>query len=189
MSRRRRALFLDRDGVVNVDHGYVHTIERFEFVDGIFEFCAQAAASGFELVIVTNQSGIARGLFSEAQFHELMAWLGQQFASRGLKLARYYYCPDHPDGMGRYRRRSFMRKPAPGMLLRAADDLDLDLSRCVLIGDRESDIAAGRAAGLAATIHHATGASPAPGDANVSVADLTQAREWLAGWNDAYSAD
>ena len=183
MSGTGKALFLDRDGVVNVDHGYVHTIESFEFVEGIFDLCSLASRRGFRLIIVTNQAGIGRGYYTEEQFHMLMGWVTRQFAAEGIRLDGYYFCPDHPDGIGPYRRRSFMRKPAPGMLLRAADEHDLALSRSLLIGDQASDIAAGRAAGLAATIHLAGDGGTAATGADVTVRDLEQACQWLSGWD------
>ena len=181
MSGGGPALFLDRDGVVNVDHGYVHTTGSFDFVDGIFEFCRLAQRRGFRLIIVTNQAGIGRGYYTEDDFHALMGWLKGQFAAQGVTLTDYYFCPYHPDGVATYRRLSLMRKPAPGMLLRAADDHAIDLSRSLLIGDQPSDIAAGRAAGLAATIHLTPDIGAA--DADATVRDLAEACAWLAAWN------
>jgi D-glycero-D-manno-heptose 1,7-bisphosphate phosphatase len=144
------ALFLDRDGVINVDHGYVHRVEYFEFIDGIFELCRAARASGCKLVVVTNQAGIARGLYSEAQFHTLTAWMKQRFAEEGAPLDGVYFCPTHPSaGIGKYRVDSSFRKPGPGMLLQAARELDIDLARSIIVGDKASDMAAGAAAGLA----------------------------------------
>lgn len=149
----RAALFLDRDGVINLDHGYVHRPEDFHFVDGIFELVAEAVRLDFVVVVVTNQAGIGRGLYSEAQFHALTEWMCAEFARRGGAIARVYYCPDHPEhGIGAYRRDSPRRKPRPGMLLDAQRDFDLDLHRCLLVGDRMSDIEAGRAAGVGCTI-------------------------------------
>ena len=156
---RRRALFLDRDGVINIDHGYTHRIEQFAFMPGIFDLVAHARARGFTVVVVTNQAGIGRGFYSEADFHHLTAWMTAQFAQRGAAIDAVYFCPDHPEhGLGDYRRDTPMRKPGPGMLLQAAADLDLDLARSVLVGDSETDIMAGRHAGLALTVllhHHA----------------------------------
>jgi D-glycero-D-manno-heptose 1,7-bisphosphate phosphatase len=146
---KARALFLDRDGVINVDRNYVHRIEDFEFMPGIFELCADAGALGFEIVVVTNQAGIGRGYYSEAEFLRLTGWMVGEFAARGVTIARVYHCPYHPTaGVGEYRRDSWDRKPNPGMLLRARDDLVLDLGRSALVGDKDSDIAAGRAASV-----------------------------------------
>jgi D-glycero-D-manno-heptose 1,7-bisphosphate phosphatase len=145
-----RALFLDRDGVINREIGYLHRPEDVIWVEGIFELCRTAAALGYRLVVVTNQSGIARGYYSQAEFDALMEWMGERFAAEGAPLDAVYCCPYHPEhGVGEYRREHEDRKPGPGMLLRAARDLGLDLAASVLIGDRCSDIAAARAAGLA----------------------------------------
>ncbi len=145
----RRALFLDRDGVINVDHGYVGTRDRFEFIPGIFELCATARSRGFLPIVVTNQAGIGRGRFSEEDFAALTDWMCAAFAERGAAIAAVYHCPHHPEfGRGRYRADCPDRKPRPGMLLRAARDHDVDLARSVFVGDRESDMLAGRDAGV-----------------------------------------
>lgn len=146
---KKSALFLDRDGVINVDHGYVHTPENFEFVDGIFEVVATAKRVGFLVVVVTNQAGIGRGYYSETQFHALTDWMKARFAERGGQIDAVYFCPCHPEhGIGQYRRESEFRKPAPGMLLLAQRELDIDLSRSIFVGDKASDMQAGRAAGV-----------------------------------------
>lgn len=146
---RPKALFLDRDGVINVDRNYVHRIEDFEFLPGIFELCAAAAQRGYLLVVVTNQAGIGRGYYTEADFEQVTAWMEGVFRQRGIDIARVYHCPYHPTaGVGEYRRESFDRKPNPGMLLKARDELGLDLAGSVLLGDKDSDIEAGRAAGV-----------------------------------------
>jgi D-glycero-D-manno-heptose 1,7-bisphosphate phosphatase len=128
---RRRALILDRDGVVNHDSGYLHRIEECRFVDGIFEMTAAFAARGFAIVIATNQSGIGRGLYSETDFNRLMDWMRGEFRRRGVELAGVYHCPDHPtEGVGHYRRENPWRKPGPGMLLQAAADSSRHRSAC-----------------------------------------------------------
>lgn len=143
------ALFLDRDGVINVDYGYVHRVDQVEFTDGIFELCLAAQARGYLLIVVTNQAGIGRGLFSEADFHRLTEWMKSQFLLREIAITDVFFCPDHPEhGLGAYRRHSPMRKPGPGMLLAAAGRYDLDLSMSVLVGDKLSDVQAGVAAGV-----------------------------------------
>ncbi|MGN6707391.1 MAG: D-glycero-alpha-D-manno-heptose-1,7-bisphosphate 7-phosphatase [Rhodanobacter sp.] len=149
----RRALFLDRDGVINVDHGYVCTPERTEFIDGIFRLCLAAKQADRLLVVITNQAGIGRGYYSEQQFLDYMGWMRAVFAQHGTPLDAVYYCPHHPtEGIGDYRRKCDCRKPAPGMLLRAQRDLNLDLARSTLVGDKESDVAAGHAAGVGCCI-------------------------------------
>jgi D-glycero-D-manno-heptose 1,7-bisphosphate phosphatase len=150
---KRRALFLDRDGVINIDHGYVHRAEQFEFVDGIFDLCRAAHQDGWLLIVATNQAGIARGLYGEDAFHRLTEWMLARFVAEGAPITDVYYCPTHPTaGRGEYRRESFRRKPNPGMLFEAAQKHDLDLSVSVLLGDKETDMQAGRAAGVGTLI-------------------------------------
>ncbi len=149
----RPALFLDRDGVINVEKNYVHRVEDFEFLDGIFDLCRAAIERDMPIVVVTNQAGIGRGYYSEAQFQTLTEWMKARFEEAGAPIAAVYFCPDHPEhGVGSYRKESFDRKPNPGMLFRARDDLRLDLSRSILIGDKASDIAAAKAAGVGVSL-------------------------------------
>jgi len=143
-SGNRPALFLDRDGVVNVEKHYLHRIEEFEFIDGIFELCKRYAERGFLIVIVTNQSGIDRGFYSESDFETLSAWMVGEFAKRGIAIAGVYHCPHHPDFSGA----CSCRKPEPGMLLQAAAELGIDLEHSVMVGDSERDIEAAHGAGL-----------------------------------------
>lgn len=152
-SRLQAALFLDRDGVINVEKNYVHRIDDFEFIDGIFDLCRMAVERNMPIVVVTNQAGIGRGYYSEDQFETLTNWMRGRFAEEGVPVAAVYYCPYHPvHGVGPYRKESFDRKPNPGMLLRARDDLGLDLARSVLIGDKASDIFAAKEAGVGFTL-------------------------------------
>ncbi len=145
----RRALFLDKDGVINVDHAYVCTPERTDFIEGIFELCRAATGHGFLNVVVTNQAGIARGYYTEPEFLAYMEWVRDEFRKRDAQLDAVYYCPHHPEhGIGEYLRDCECRKPKPGMLLAAQRDLRLDLAGSILIGDSESDLEAGRAAGI-----------------------------------------
>ena len=144
-----RALLLDRDGVVNVDHGYVVERERFTFMDGIFDLTRHAMDRGFRIAVITNQSGIARGYFTKAAFLNLSAWMCGEFQARGVELAGVFHCPYHRDGaVERYARHSFWRKPNPGMILEAALRLDLNLSRSVFLGDQPTDMQAAQAAGV-----------------------------------------
>jgi D-glycero-D-manno-heptose 1,7-bisphosphate phosphatase len=148
----RAALFLDRDGVINVDAGYVHTVEAFQFLPGIFETVRAAASLGLETVVVTNQAGIGRGYYSEAQFVALTAWMCNRFMEEGAALLAVYHCPFHADAVPPYNIADHPdRKPNPGMLQRAALDHRLDLGKSLLIGDRPGDIAAASAAGLLAS--------------------------------------
>ena len=144
-----KALFLDRDGVINVEKNYVHRVEEFEFVDGIFDLCTLAQRLGFRLFVITNQAGIGRGYYSVADYERLTDWMLQQFCNHGVCIDRVYYCPCHPTaGIGKYRKDCFDRKPNPGMILKAQQAFGLDLSQSVLVGDKDSDLEAGRAAGI-----------------------------------------
>lgn len=144
-----RALFLDRDGVVNEEIGYLHRIEDVRFIDGIFSLCRTASRLGYRLIVVTNQAGIARGFYTEKDFESLMQWMREALRAEGVDLDAVYYCPFHPEhGIGEYRREHEDRKPGTGMLRRAAREFDLSLSESVMIGDRCSDIAAANSAGL-----------------------------------------
>ena len=178
-----KALFLDRDGVINVEKNYVYRIEDFEFMPGIFELCATARDIGFRLVVVTNQAGIGRGYYGEPEFEHLTRWMLSQFQDRNVIIDRVYHCPYHPTaGIGEYRRESFDRKPNPGMLLRAQRDLGLDVASSVLLGDKDSDIEAGRAAGIGHLLKlpHGLPAETESGQKDVlDVTDLEAARAWL----------
>jgi D-glycero-D-manno-heptose 1,7-bisphosphate phosphatase len=148
------ALFLDRDGVINVDHGYVCRPSNVDFVEDIFEVVATANRLGYQVVVVTNQAGIGRGYFSEADFYALMDWMKIRFAEHEGRIDAVYFCPFHPEyGIGKYRRESNCRKPAPGMLLQAESDLEIDLARSIFVGDKPSDMVAGRAAGVGILLH------------------------------------
>ena len=146
----RRAAFLDRDGVINIDPGYVHRIEEFEFVAGTLQACAELARRGWLLVVITNQSGIGRGLYTEHEFSVLTDWMRERFARAAAPLAGVYFCPHHPtDALDGYRIECECRKPAPGMLLTAQRQLSLDLGQSILFGDKCEDMQAARAAGVA----------------------------------------
>ena len=95
--RSRKALFLDRDGVININHGYVSKKEDFDFIDGIFELCRKARKKGYAIIIVTNQSGIARGYYSEDEFKRLTRWVEHQFWKQGIQILHTFHCPHHPD--------------------------------------------------------------------------------------------
>jgi D,D-heptose 1,7-bisphosphate phosphatase len=146
---RRRALFLDRDGVINLDHGWVGTRERFTFVAGALRAIRAASDAGWHVFVVTNQSGIARGHYDEAQFAALCAWMSDQVRGAGGTIDDLRYCPYHPEApLEAYRRVSDWRKPGPGMLLDLIERWRLDPANCLLIGDQPSDLAAAAAAGI-----------------------------------------
>ena len=175
-----KALFLDRDGVINHETNYLYRIADVRWIDGIFSLARTAAELGYHLVIVTNQAGIARGLYTEADFQTLTLWMRDQFAAQGAPLSAVYHCPYHPEhGIGDYRRDHEDRKPNPGMLLRAARDLNLDLAASILIGDRCSDIAAAHAAHLrAAFLLAGTEPHPCP-HPHQAIATLAELELWL----------
>ena len=164
----RRALFLDRDGVININHGYVHKAEDTDWVPGIFDLVALAQARGFVTVVVTNQAGIARGYYDEAEFRRYTSWIHECFAQHGVPLLATYYCPHHPDfGVGDLRIPCACRKPQPGMLLRAASEWEIRLPDSVLIGDQRSDIEAAERAGITRALLSPSG-------------DLGQALAWIS---------
>jgi D-glycero-D-manno-heptose 1,7-bisphosphate phosphatase len=144
-----KAVFLDRDGVINEDTGFIHKPEDFRFKCGIFDFCRAAQDKDYLLIVATNQSGIARGLYSEDDFHRLSDWMLSKFRERGVHINKLLYCPYHPEkGMGKYKIDSPDRKPNPGMLFKARAVFDIDLQNSIVIGDRDSDIEAGRRSGV-----------------------------------------
>lgn len=145
----RRVLFLDRDGVINVNHGYVHTPEQTDWVPGIFELCVAARDAGYGLIVVTNQAGIARGYYSESQFRDYTRWLHREFEMRGVPLLATYYCPHHPEaGVGEYKVACNCRKPRPGMFIAAMESFAVDPTQSCIIGDQPSDLQAAAAAGV-----------------------------------------
>lgn len=146
---RPPALFLDRDGVINIDHAYVSKPEDFEFVEGIFELCRAAKQLGYLIFVVTNQAGIGRGYYTELDFLKLSDWMCGVFKAQGVDIDKVYFCPSHPEhGVGQYKVDSHYRKPGPGMILQAVDEFGVDLTRSMLVGDKETDIQAGVAAGV-----------------------------------------
>ena len=159
----QKAAFLDRDGVINADHGYVSRPENFEWLPGVFEACRELVRLGYALVVVTNQSGIARGYYGEEDFLRLTDWMKARFADEGVSIAGVYYCPHHPEkGIGAYKQACDCRKPMPGMLLRAAEDLSLDLSKSVMFGDKPGDCTAGKRAGCPERVLLGTNADEVP---------------------------
>ncbi|MCC7645226.1 MULTISPECIES: HAD family hydrolase [unclassified Janthinobacterium] len=146
---KRRALFLDRDGVINHDSGYTHRIEDFHFIDGIFDLCRAAQQAGYLIIVVTNQAGIGRGYYTEEDFQVLTTWMVGRFAEEGVTITDVLYCPSHPEhGVGEYKRDSFNRKPQPGMILTAAVSHGLDVESSIMIGDSETDMQAALSAGV-----------------------------------------
>ncbi len=182
----RRALFLDRDGIINVDKGYVHDAKDFEWMPGIFELARTATDLDAALIVVTNQSGIARGYYTEEQYQALTAWMRARFADEGVALTDVFHCPHlkGPDG-----RDHPMRKPNPGMLHAARDAHGIDMSASAMLGDKwtDMDAAIGAGVGHMAMIGHKT--EEKPDDASYSAVarlpDLDAALPWLQGVFDA----
>ncbi len=145
----RPALFLDRDGVLNVDHGYVGSRDRWEWVAGAREAVALATSHGWHVFVVTNQAGVARGLYGEPEVDALLRWLADELRRAGGTLDDWRYCPYHTEGrVDAYRRDSDWRKPAPGMLTDLLKVWDLDVRHCLMVGDKDTDMQAGAAAGM-----------------------------------------
>ena len=141
---KKPALFLDRDGVINIEKNYLHKVEEFEFIDGIFELCKKYQDLGYLIIVVTNQSGIARGYYSEEDFSLLTRWMTDVFDRENIHITAVYHCPHHPDISGT----CSCRKPEPGMLLEAAQKYNIDLENSLLVGDSERDIIAAHRAGV-----------------------------------------
>jgi D-glycero-D-manno-heptose 1,7-bisphosphate phosphatase len=158
VTQRVPAIFLDRDGTINIDHGYVHEIDDFQFIDGVIDACRELKNMGFALVLVTNQSGIARGKFSEDQFMRLTEWMDWSMADREVDLDGIYFCPHHPEAViEEYRQVCDCRKPQPGMLLLAQKELNIDLAASYMVGDKIEDMQAAAAAGVGTKVLVRTG--------------------------------
>ena len=175
------AVFLDRDGTINEESGYLHKKEECRFIPGAKEAVARLCAAGFTVVVVTNQSGIARGYYSEADLNELHRYMEEEFAAAGGKIAAWYHCPHHPDYPAADGDCS-CRKPLPGMLVSAAAELGIDLASSWMIGDKLADVEAGVAAGchtiLVRTGYGSAEAAVLPAGLTV-LDDLTAAAEYI----------
>lgn len=144
-----KAAFLDRDGVINIDYAYVHRRQNFHFVSGALRGAAELYKRGYKLIIVTNQSGIGRGKYTINDFRDLSFWLAGVFAAHGAPLSAVYFCPHHPThAFTPFLKDCNCRKPKPGMILESSADLNIDLSRSIMIGDKPSDMEAAQAAGI-----------------------------------------
>lgn len=175
----RKAVFLDRDGVINVDRDYLHRIEDFEFITGVPQALRRLQRAGWALVVVTNQSGIGRGRFGEADYQRLSAHMRSELQRSGVELDAVFHCPHRPD------EGCDCRKPAPGMLLRAAAGLGLDLPASVMVGDKLADLQAGRAARVGRCVLVLSG-KPVD-EATRAAADEVQGT--LADWVDSLTED
>lgn len=183
MEKTRRAVFLDRDGVLNEDRNYIWKPEDFVLSPGAVEALATLQAAGFLLVVVTNQSGIARGFFTENDYQNLTAYMRGLLEGYGIRLAGVYHCPHHPVyGKGPYRVSCGCRKPQPGLILQASEELGIDVRRSFLVGDKQSDMEAGRTAGVGRCILVRTGHALDKKDmaaADICLNDLREASDWI----------
>ena len=141
-----KVIFLDRDGVINKEIGYLHKSKDFKFIDGVFEACKNFQSLGYKLIIITNQSGIARGYYKEEDFHILTKWMLVQFENEGVDILDIFFCPHGPKSTCK------CRKPQPGMLLEARDKYTINMEDSWMIGDKEVDVSAANAAGVNNTI-------------------------------------
>ncbi len=144
-----KAFFLDRDGVINKDHGYVHSWDNFDLIDQTIEALELIQKNDYLIIIITNQAGIARGYYQESDFWKLMNQFNRHVLSLNIAIDGIYFCPHHPEGtIPQYRHHCPCRKPEPGMIHLAAAEHRIDLSRSYLVGDKVSDIQAGIQSGL-----------------------------------------
>ncbi|MGE5452509.1 MAG: D-glycero-beta-D-manno-heptose 1,7-bisphosphate 7-phosphatase [Acidobacteriota bacterium] len=173
-SSGRKAAFLDRDGVINRDRAYVHQWNEFEFVPGAVDAMRRLREAGYALIVVTNQSGLARGMYTEAQYQTLTTHMREALAQAGAEVTAVYHCPHHPKGtVSDLAIECDCRKPQPGMILRAAQEHGLSLADSILVGDKPSDIEAARAAGV--------------GKAYIVQSDNEESTDGLAGADAAYA--
>jgi D-glycero-D-manno-heptose 1,7-bisphosphate phosphatase len=145
-NNRQKTVFLDRDGVINKEVGYLHKSKDFEFIDGIFKACQFFQKLDYKLIVITNQSGIARGYYQEEDFHVLTEWMLAQFEQQGVNILDVFFCPHGPESTCE------CRKPQPGMLLDARNKYNIDMKNSWMIGDKEADVGAANAAGVNNTI-------------------------------------
>ena len=186
---KQPAAFLDRDGTLNVDVGYPDSLEKIVLIPGAVEAVRLLNRAGYAVVVVSNQSGVARGYFDEARVQAINRGVAEMFAQAGARIDGFYYCPHLPEAaVARYRRACGCRKPAPGMLQKAVREMHLDLARSLIIGDKYSDIAAGKALGLQAVLvrtgegprqHARYGADDAIPQPDYIADDVLAAVRWL----------
>jgi D-glycero-D-manno-heptose 1,7-bisphosphate phosphatase len=141
-----KTIFLDRDGVINKEVNYLHEIDSFEFIDGIFEACKYFLNVGYEIIIITNQSGISRGYYNQDDYDILTKWMLERFKENDISILDIFHCPHSPEDNCK------CRKPKPGMIFAAKNKYDINLSQSWLIGDKETDIIAANNAGISNTI-------------------------------------
>jgi len=141
-----KTIFLDRDGVINKEVNYLHKIDDFEFIGGIFDACLHFQSLSYKIIIITNQSGISRGYYTESDYQKITQWMLNQFKYKNINILDVFHCPHGPDST------CDCRKPKPGMFLKAKDKHNTDMEKSWLIGDKEVDVIAANAAGIENTI-------------------------------------
>jgi len=141
-----KVVFLDRDGVINEEVGYLHKIEDFKFINGVNSSCNYFLSLGFQIIVVTNQSGIARGKYKEEDFHKLNKWMLHNFLQNNVRILDVFFCPHAPED------NCLCRKPKPGLFINAKEKYDIDMKNSWMIGDKEADIEAANNAGINKTI-------------------------------------
>jgi len=147
--KKNTAVFLDRDGTINEEVGYLDSLDKFKIIPGAYEAIRLINESGMKVVVISNQAGVARGLFTEDFVKITHEYLQNALRKKGAYIDNFYYCPHHPtEGIELYRQVCNCRKPAPGMLLQAAQDLNIDFKRSYLVGDRFNDMEAGKKIGV-----------------------------------------
>jgi D-glycero-D-manno-heptose 1,7-bisphosphate phosphatase len=144
--KKIKVLFLDRDGVINVDYGHVHTIDKFDFIPSIFDICKKYQSDGFKIIVVSNQAGIAKGMYTKLDLDIVDKYMKSEFEKHGIMILDSFYCPHKAED------NCMCRKPKPGLILEATNKYNIDLSRSVLIGDKMSDLEAGHNAGISKLI-------------------------------------
>jgi len=150
---KKKVIFIDRDGVINKEIGYLYRIQDFEFIDGVFDTCKHFLSLGYEIIIITNQSGIARGFYKEEDFLKLNKWMLEKFYKKDIRIHDVFHCPHGPED------NCNCRKPKPGLFLKAIKKYSVDINKSWMIGDKETDIQSARDAGIGKTIIVKTGHS------------------------------
>jgi len=147
--KKNTAVFLDRDGTINEEVGYLDSLDKLKIIPAAYQAIKLINLNGMKTVVISNQAGVARGLFTEEFVHKTNKIIAETLQNHGAVIDKFYYCPHHPEhGRGKYRQNCKCRKPEPGMLLQAADDLHIDLAESYLVGDRYIDMEAANKAGV-----------------------------------------
>lgn len=176
---KNRGLILDRDGVINIDHGYVGFAKDFAFMPGLFPFLRAARDKGYRLAIATNQAGVARGYYTESDFATLTAHMQAELKRAGIDIDLVLGCYEHPEAvLEAYKRQSFWRKPNPGMVMEICRRLNLDPARSVMIGDRLGDLEAAQGGGVATRLWLETEPRPAP-EGVIRIASFAEALSYI----------